>query len=37
MELIKNRLGKSGTLKIKELKEANGQVEGTEVKLIIEY
>ena len=37
MELIKNSLGKSGTLKIKELKEANGQVEGTEIKLIIEY
>jgi LytS/YehU family sensor histidine kinase len=37
MELIKNRLGKSGTLKIKELKEANGQVEGTEIKLILEY
>ncbi|MBP6619208.1 MAG: histidine kinase, partial [Leadbetterella sp.] len=37
MELIKNRLGKSSVLQIKELKDQNGQVEGTEVKLILEY
>ena len=37
MELIKNRLGKSGAIQIKELKNQNGQVEGTEVKLILEY
>ncbi len=37
MELIKNRLGKSGAIQIKELKDKNGQVEGTEVKLILEY
>jgi hypothetical protein len=37
MELIKNRLGKSGAIQIKELKDQNGQVEGTEVKLILEY
>jgi LytS/YehU family sensor histidine kinase len=37
MELIKNRLGKSGDLIIKELKDKSGQVEGTEVKLILEY
>lgn len=37
MELIKNRLGKSGALIIEESKGTNGQVEGTEVKLILEY
>ena len=37
MELIKNRLGKSGAIQIKELKDQKGQVEGTEIKLILEY
>ncbi|MBK6976442.1 MAG: histidine kinase [Cytophagaceae bacterium] len=37
MELIKNRLGKSGAIQIKELKDTNGQVDGTEIKLILEY
>jgi tetratricopeptide (TPR) repeat protein len=37
LELIKNRLGKSGAIQIKELMDPNGQVEGTEVKLILEY
>jgi len=37
MELIENRLGKSGVIQIKELKDTNGHVEGTEIKLILEY
>jgi tetratricopeptide (TPR) repeat protein len=37
MELIKNRLGKGGEIKIKELKTLSGEVEGTETKLILEY
>ena len=37
MELIKNRLGKSGAIQIKELKDQTGHVEGTEIRLILEY